>query len=899
MKYILITLLVFFSNSLFAQLSVGQLKTENLIDPVGIDLKEPRFNWQLISEKRNVLQTAYEIKVFNNKKEIWTSGKKNSDQSIWVKYKGAPLKSNQRYHWQVRVWDNHGNISAWSKLAFFHTAFLNKNDWKARWIEPGFQEEKERPSPIFRKEFNTGKKIKKATAFISAHGLYEAYLNGNKIGDAYFTPGWTSYNKRLQYQVYDVTSLIKSGQNVIGAILGNGWYRGELVWKNNRDIYGSDIAFIFQLEIEYKNGKKEKIISDNTWKSSIGEIQFSEFYHGEIIDARKEKAGWLNPNYDDKNWMGVKEVKHNMDVLLATYNEPIKKQELIKPIKIIKSPNNETILDFGQNLVGWVMVKASGQSGDKIILTHSEVLDKNGNFYRDNIRYARQQNTYILKGGETEVFEPHFTWQGFRYIRVDEFPGEIKKENFTAVALHSDIRPAGEFLTSDSLINQLQSNIRWGQKGNFLDVPLDCPQRDERLGWTGDAQAFSRTAMFNYDVHNFFAKWLRDLEADQQPSGSVPYVIPQVMRKKDAGSAGWADAATIVPWNLFLAYGDTLVLTQQYKSMKKWVDFMLSKSNNYLWNTGFHFGDWQSFRVDDDEHGRSAFTDKYFISQCFMAYSTQLLVNAAGVLGNTQDVKQYSHLLQQIKEAFLNEYITPNGATISNTQTSYVLALQFDMLPEALRQTAADRLVKNIRAYNNHLTTGFLGTPYLCHVLTRFGYPEVAFELLAQKTYPSWLYPITMGATTMWERWNGIKPDSTFVSPRANSFNHYAYGAIGDWMYRAVAGIDQEADTPAYKRSIIKPYINSNFKHVSASLQTVYGKLASSWKIANGRLSLDVVIPANTSAYVYIPTESKGDVTADGTLISDSKDLKVAGEEEGFIIVNVGSGNYHFAVNLH
>ena len=887
------------STSINAQLSVKNLLTENLKNPIGLDTGSPRFNWILESEKRDVQQQAYEIIVYHEKKEIWKSGKQNSDQSTWVKYVGKPLKSNHYYSWKVRAWDNYGHVSEWSEKAFFQIAFLNKNDWQAKWVEPGFAEEKERPSPIFRKEFNSRKKIKKATAYITAHGLYEAFLNGKRIGDAYLSPGWTSYNKRLQYQVYDVTNILRPGQNAIGIMLGNGWYRGELVWKNRRNFYGEDIAFLFQLEIEYSNGKKERIISDKSWKSSTGSIQFSEIYHGETIDARKEKTGWLQIDYNDEKWEHAKENTHHMDVLLATFNEPIKKQELIKPKKIIKTPNGETVIDFGQNLVGWVMVTVHGKPGDKVILTHGEVLDKNGNFYRENIRYAKQQNTYILKGGGAEFFEPHFTWQGFRYVRVDEFPSEIKPENFTAVALYSDMKPVGKFFTSDSLINQLQSNITWGQKGNFLDVPLDCPQRDERLGWTGDAQAFSRTAMFNFDGHNFFVKWLQDLAADQLPDGRVPYVIPQVMRQKDAASAGWADAATIVPWNVYLVYGDTLVLANQYESMKKWVDFMHGQSKDYLWNTGFHFGDWQSFRVDDDEHGRSAFTDKYFIAQCFMAHSTQLLVNTAKVLNKDQDATEYAQLLEHAKNAFLNEYITPNGATVSNTQTSYVLALQFDMLPTELRQPAADRLAKNIAAYDNHLTTGFLGTPYLCHVLTRFGYSDLAFELLLNQTYPSWLYPITMGATTMWERWNGIKPDSTFVSPRANSFNHYAYGAIGDWMYRAVAGIDQATGSTGYKRSVIKPYIGGNFRQVNASLQTVYGELSTSWKIEKGEIVMEVSIPANTSSTIHVPAHSLGDIKMDGQSLKDTTYYKTIREQDGYVVIGVGSGRYRFVSQVH
>ncbi|MBD0369115.1 MAG: family 78 glycoside hydrolase catalytic domain, partial [Flavisolibacter sp.] len=519
----------------------------------------------------------------------------------------------------------------------------------------------------------------------------------------------------------------------------------------------------------------ENIITDENWKSSTGAIQYAEIYNGETVDARQEKTGWMMAGYDDKSWSGVRVGNHTKDVLLATYNEPVKKHETFKPLKVITTPKGEQVIDFGQNLVGWVTMKTSGKAGDQIIIHHAEVLDKAGNFYTDNLRAARATDTFILRGGGEEIFEPHFTFHGFRYLKIDGYPGAIQPENFTAVALYSDMPKTGNFTSSHPLLNQLQHNIQWGQNGNFLDVPTDCPQRDERLGWTGDAQVFSRTAAFNRNVNCFFAKWLHDVAADQQPNGSVPHVVPNVLGPNAVGSAGWADVATIIPWNMYLAYGDKRILENQYPSMKVWVEYMRQNSTNDLWNKGFHFGDWLFYRPFDDNDGRSAVTDKYLIAQCFFAHSTQLLINAANVLGKKEDGVQYTDLLKRIKDAFLKEYMTSNGRLISGTQTAYVLALNFDMLPETLRPQAAERLVENIKSYNNHLTTGFLGTPYLCHVLSRFGYDSVAYKLLLQETYPSWLYPVKMGATTIWERWDGQKPDSTFQTPSMNSFNHYAY----------------------------------------------------------------------------------------------------------------------------
>ncbi len=901
----LIQLIVYFQLSLicFAQLKVTNLLCENLSNPVAIDVTQPRFSWQLVSDKRNLMQTAYEISIGNNssweknKKIIWNSGKINSDSSVHVIYKGPSLQSGARYFWQVRVWDNYGK-SASSEPATFQIALLNVADWKANWIEPGFTEDSiNRPTPLFRKEFKASKKIQSATAYITAHGMYEGYINGKRIGDFYLTPGWTSYNKRLQYQTFDVTDLLNQGGNTIAMALGSGWYRGYLAWSGNKNSWGKDIALLFQLDITYADGSRESIVSDNSWKTSTGSITYSEIYNGEIIDARKQKTGWRNPGYDDGNWSRVKVKDYNKSNLVATQNEPVKKHETFAPVKIITTPNGENVIDFGQNLVGWVMIKVKGNAGDTITISHAEVLDKYGNFYTENLRAARAQAKYILRGEGEEFFEPHFTFFGFRYIKVEGWPGEIKPENFTAVALYSDMQPTGNFSCSNSLVNQLQHNIQWGQKGNFLDVPTDCPQRDERLGWTGDAQVFSRTASFNMNVNNFFAKWLKDVAADQQVDGSVPFVIPNVLGPRAGGATGWADVCTIIPWNVYLAYGDKRILEQQYNSMEAWVEYMRSKSKDDLWNTGFHFGDWLFYRPFDDNDGRSAVTDKYLIAQCFYAYSTQLLINAANALGRKNDAATYSALLQKIKGAFLKEYVTANGRLVSGTQTAYVLALNFDMLPESQRAETAQRLADNVKSYGNHLTTGFLGTPYLCHVLTRFGYDSIAYKLLLQKTYPSWLYPVKMGATTIWERWDGIKPDSSFETPTMNSFNHYSYGAIGDWMYRVVAGIDTYADAPGYKHVKIQPHLSDSLTYANADLKTYYGTVSSHWKRDKGNLYLDIEIPVNTKATIYIPAVATERVTESNTSLA-SAGIKVSEKENNYVIVEVGSGKYHFVSTI-
>ena len=899
MKNVVILCLIFFSSSAFAQLSVSNLLCENKINPVGVGEKQPRFTWQINSPIRNTVQTAYEIRVADNTKNLagkstWASGKVNSDSSVHVAYKGSPLQSGKKYHWQVRVWDNNGKTSAWSVPSTFQTGLFSTDEFRASWIQPGYTEDTIfQPSPLLRKEFAPGKSVQSATAFITAHGMYEAYINGRRVGDAYLTPGWTVYPKRLQYQTYDVTNLLSSGKNAIAVTLGSGWYRGFIGFSNSRNFYGKDISLLFQLNINYSDGTTETIISDGSWKSSTGEIRSSEIYLGEVIDARQKKDGWMQAGYNDNEWSGVKLAEFSKANLVATYNEPVKKHELFRPVKFITTPRGEKVIDFGQNLVGWPIIKLSGKAGDTITISHVEVLDKKGNFYTENLRAATSVDKYVLKGGGAETFEPHFTFHGFRYIRIEGLKGEIDTANFSAVALYSDMKPTGSFTSSHQLINQLQHNIQWGQKGNFVDIPTDCPQRDERLGWTGDAQVFARTAAYNMNVNSFFAKWLKDVAADQQPNGSVPFVIPNVLGPGAGASTGWADAATIIPWNMYQVYGDKRILEDQYPSMKAWVDYMKNQSKNDLWNTGFHFGDWLSFMQDNDLMGRSAITDKYLIAQCFWAHSTQLLINTAKVLGKNEDAEQYTAQLKKIKDAFLKEYVTSTGRLVSGTQTAYVLALNFDMLPDSMRAATADRLAQNITNYGNHLTTGFLGTPYLCHVLSRFGKTDVAYQLLLRENYPSWLYPVKMGATTIWERWNGIRPDSTFEPASMNSFNHYAYGAIGDWMYRVVAGLNTDDDKPGYKHIIIKPTPGGNFTNVAADLQTYYGKVSSGWKLEGENATYSIEIPANTRATIYIPSGS-GIVTEGGKPLENRKEFGAVSKEDKYLKFEVGSGSYSF-----
>ncbi len=901
-KFSALLLLIFLSVSVQAQQKpgVGQLSTNYKHNPIGTNVLPPQFSWKSTSTDRDVMQKAYELRVaisdkdiLNGKNLTWQSGKVNTDQSTHVLYGGPALKAKQRYFWQVRIWDNHGKSSGWSAVNFWETGPASASDWTAKWIQSDKPTEgKVCPAPMFARSFDLTKPVKQARLYITSHGLYEAKINGQKISDHYFRPGWTSYKKRLQYQVYDVASFLKAGKNAALVTIGDGWYRGNLEFNHKRNLYGKEVGLLFQLEIEYADGNKEMINSDQNWKVSFnGPVKASDIYNGETYDARLEKNAAAQ-SFINKDWEKVKVVDFNLDNLVPTTGPPVKKQERFAPLTVIKTPKGETVIDFGQNLVGWVQLKIKGRAGDTVTINHAEVLDKDGNFYTENLRNAKQENKYVLSGNRTDILEPHFTFQGFRYIRIKGYAGMLDSTTVNAIAVYSNMAPTGKFHTSNLLLNQLQHNIQWGQKGNFVDVPTDCPQRDERLGWTGDAQVFFKTAAYNMDVASFFDKWLQDLKADQHQTGNVPVVIPDVRTIKNAGSAGWGDVATIIPWDFYNAYGDEALLARQYSSMKAWVEYIRSISKNNLWNSGPHYGDWLFYTMADDRDGKAAITDKFFIAQAFYAHSTQNLINAAKVLHKEADVSSYTDLLAAIKKAFMEEYVTPSGRLVSSSQTAYVLALNFDLLPENLREQAAKRLADNVAAYGNHLTTGFLGTPYLCHVLTRFGYNDVAYKLLLQETYPSWLYPVKKGATTIWERWDGIKPDGSFQAVSMNSFNHYAYGAIGDWMYRTITGISEAA--PGYKQILIAPKPGGNLSNASAELETIYGKVRSAWTIDGDKTKLDIIIPPNTTAKVVLPATANKTVTESGTAINKVKSLDHIKSVANNTELTAGSGTYHF-----
>jgi alpha-L-rhamnosidase len=912
---------MFYYSPIKAQAGFGvtNLRTEYKVNPIGLGLTRPRLSWEVVSDERNTIQTAFQVRAALNeadltseKKLIWNSQKVPTDQSIQVEYNGAELKSGQRVYWQVKVWNSKGKSSPWSTSSFFEIGLLNPSDWKASWIEPDLPEDvaTSNPCPFVRKEFNLKGNIKEAKIFVTSHGLYLLHLNGNNVSDQFFAPGWTSYNKRLQYQEYDITDQVVPGANAIGAILGDGWYRGFLAWQGKKNFYGDKLALLMQIRVTYKDGSEETIITDDSWKASTGPIIKSEIYAGENFDARLDKKGWDKSGYNDSQWHNVIVKNFDRNILVASDGAQVRITKTLKPVKKFITPKGEMVFDLGQNMVGWVRFRLKGAAGTKITLNHAEVLDKEGNFYTDNLRAAKAEDQYIFKGEGVETYEPHFTFHGFRYIRVKDYSGEITVNDIEGRVIHSDMTPAGDFECSDPLVNRLQRNIQWGLRGNFLDIPSDCPQRDERLGWTGDAQVFAPTACFNVDAAGFYTKWMKDMAADQRSNGSVPWVVPMIVEggggtgwSDGYGATGWADAATVIPWTVYQAYGDKRILENQYPSMKAWVDYMRKEAGDrYLFNTGFHFGDWLAFAeyysyfYNAPDYGYAgAYTEKDLIATAYFYYSAGILQKTSLLLGKDQEATDLAQLRIKIKDAFQKEFVTSTGRLTSGTQTAYTLALAFGIMPDDMRKTAAKRLADDVNHFG-HLTTGFLGTPLLCQALSDNGYPDIAYKLLFNKRYPSWLYSVTMGATTIWERWDGIKPDSTFQDVGMNSFNHYAYGAVGNWLYTRVAGIETDPESPGYKKIIIHPYLTKELTYAKAEYHSVYGEIVSHWQYENGKLKLRVVIPANTTARIDIPSEDKALVFEGVTPVTLHQTVKFLEAKDGRVSVMAGSGEYNFEV---
>ncbi len=916
-----------------SSLRVRHLRCDYQLNPLGIENKEPCLSWQLDSDQRGAAQSAYQIQVRDSQGELWDSGKVFSDQSLHIAYRGHTLSSRQRCLWRVRVWDSNDRPSDWSESAWWEMGLLHTTDWQAQWIEPDWDEDPAalNPCPYLRTALTLPAQPISARLYVTAHGLYEASLNGRRVDDACFTPGYSSYHHRLPYQTYDVSDLLHAGENVAGVILGDGWYRGSLGITSQRNTYGQRLGLLWQLVVSYADGNEQVIVSDKRWRATTGPILSSDLKAGEVYDARLEMPGWDQPGFDASGWHSVRIAAYSLGNLMASTAPPVRRKELFVPVKILTTPAGETVVDMGQNFSGVVQLRVNGSAGTTIRLQHGEALDKTGNFTMGHLGIEPifppppQTVTYTLRGGGEEVYTPLFTVHGFRYVKVESSLGTPTPENFTGIALYSDLPLTGTFTCSDPRLNQLQQNILWSQKSNFLEVPTDCPTR-ERAGWTGDAQIYAPTASFLMETAGFFRQWLRDLATEQEPDGKVPLIVPAVAGVENSlpqivallgGSAGWGDAAVILPWTLYQVYGDRHILEKQYASMKAWVDYQRRQAQDkynpqgytapryrerepleherYLWDTNYHWGEW--LEPDDPVPGLlsgeltpevAQILSAPHIATAYFAYSTHLLAETARILGNEADARVYSVLFEQIRQAFMTEFVEEHGQITPEKQASYVRALAFDLLPEHLRSAATLRLVQLIQKAGAHLGTGFLSTPYLCSVLGDNGQLDLAYTLLMQDTPPSWLYAVKKGATTIWESWDGIDEAG---NPHG-SLNHYSYGAIGNWLYQVVAGIAPGA--PGYRHSILQPQPGGGLTFASATYQSLYGEIATHWQIDGERFQLTVTVPTNTTATVLIPTRLGRQITEGGIALESVAGVRGVRHEQEATHIKIGSGTYTF-----
>lgn len=858
-------------------LKVTEIRVNHVCEPKGI-VSDLTFGWKMESDRRNVYQCGYQLQIGQDpafESLIYDSGMTASEQSQNLKLDMSRLsfESVRKYHVRVRVWDNYRENSQWRETCFL-TGFLGGAAWMAPFITAERPEEK-KDSPAFRvsKEFRIEKPVKEAWLLATAYGLYQTFVNGRKAGDDELTPGWTSYGKRLLYQSYDVKDLLAQGKNEWSAQVGAGWYKGDISYHRIHNFYGDFAAFSGELILRYEDGSQERIFTDDTWEGSDSPILFADIYDGEIYDAGR-RLGKRTVTVADP---GRAEI-------IPQLGSAVRVQQVLPVRQVLVTPKGETVLDFGQNASGWIRFQVNASPGDVVELVCFEALDAEGNVYTENLRTAKQTIRYICRGNGAEEYHPHFTFQGFQYVWVKQYPGQVDENHFQMMVLHSDMRQTGTFSCSEPLLNRLQSNILWGLKGNSVDVPTDCPQRDERLGWTGDVQVFCNTATYLLDMYEFYRKWLGDLAADQQADGAVTHVVPDVLKPSQpdnfAGASGWGDAAVVLPWILYQETGDLAIVRQQYDSMKAWLDYIDSHFRNGTFTLGPQFGDWVA--LDAEEGSYLGATSADLTSMAYLAYAAGLFAKMARGLGRAEDEETYSMMRQNAVKCFRQKYFDENGVMTVQTQTAHALALAFHLAPEEYREKTAEGLLVLLRQRNMHLSTGFLGTPYIMHVLSENGYPEAAYELMMKKDFPSWLYQVEQGATTVWEHWDGRKPDGTMWSADMNSFNHYAYGSVGKWLYEVCAGLKRDESAPGYKHFFVEPQIGGGLTYAETTHLCEYGQISAGWKMEGHKVVLEVTVPPNTSAAVRIPK---------GTAVTEV-DGEAAGAQSREEALQLGSGQH-------
>jgi alpha-L-rhamnosidase len=900
------------------------LRCEYLVAPLGIDERLPRLSWTIESDRRGARQIAYRIRVARTPEKLaggegdfWDSGRVESNHTTHIAYAGRPLRSRDVCHWCVEVWDEAGNVVP-SQPALWTMGLPEKSEWSAKWIVADPEIIRRDPSAIaptlldcgtpalFRKEFDVPGQIKRATVYASARGIFELRANGQRIGEDIFAPEWTDYDKRIHYRAYDVTALLNNGRNALGATLGDGWWSGYVGWQETRARYGSlENSLLVQLEVELSDGNRLTVNTDGSWTCNTGPILFSDFIMGETYDARRERAGWDAANFSGKDWLAAREVAAPTVPLVAQRSEPVQVVEKFTPLSVNEINPGIFIFDLGQNIAGWVRLKVNAPAGTRVTIRQGERLSPDGTLYTENLRRAKSTDVYVCKGGGEEVYEPHFTFHGFQYVELTGLPYRPGSDAVTGCVVRSATPDVGSFECSHPDVNRLWLNGLWGQKDNFLSVPTDCPQRDERLGWMGDAQVFSRTASYNMDVAAFFTKWMIDVEDAQTPEGIFPDTAPRLREGENfiglgnlGGSAGWADAGVIIPYTMWRVYGDRRILERHYIAMVKWVDWISSHNPNGLRvnELANNYGDWLCIPSDTSFGTHSPM--KNLLATAYWADDCTKLARIARELGREADAKRFEKMFAHVRAAFQKEWLEPDGRITTDTQTGYLLALAFDLLPENLRAAAVNHLVENIKALDWHLSTGFIGISHLNPQLTLAGRADVAYRLLLRDDYPSWLYPVKHGATTIWERWNGWTHQDGFFNPHMNSLNHYSLGSVGEWLFRHVAGIELDPDVHGFQKFVLRPFIGEGLDFARGNYRTLHGEIVSDWKRAGSEVTWNIQIPANTSAKVYVPSAPNSAVTEGGGPVEKAAGLRVIGRENGFLICEAVSGVYLFGSTL-
>lgn len=882
--------------------------------PVGTD-RMPDLTWTIAADGIDVMQTAWQVQLSQSddfSELIYDSKKVEGSESAHVRIDQVRLTSCTRYYVRVKVWASgefdlavQEQESGFCTPASFVTGLLNR-EWQGEFVSAETRADKSNSKGTFlRREFLIRPGIREAYICATALGLYHLYLNGEKVGQDQMAPGWTSYHHHLCYQTYDVTKQLCEGKNVIGAHVGAGWYKGMMGFVHERNNYGEQTALLLQLTVRYEDGSEQVLATDTDWIGCDSPVTFSEIYDGEYYDARLEQPGWnrtgfvpvmddcfhrltkeaydalardplLIPFSDEEKkaqrrtaeayvpkttaWHPVETVQYSKEVLTAQPGCRVTIETEIPAVRLFMTPKGERVLDFGQNLTGWVRFTARQKPGQLLHLRCFETLDSQGNAYFDNLREAKAQVRYICAGYGEVCYQEQFSFQGFRYAKLEEWPEDAVCADFTACVVYSQMEETGHFSCSHPLVNQLEHNIEWGLRGNFLDIPTDCPQRDERMGWTGDAQIFCRTATFLRNTWPFFKKWLKDVACDQTPEGGVPHMVPDIMPfhvitdwllgQGTHSAAAWADVAVINPWVLYLTYGDKEILRLQFDSMKKWIDFMKEHAVGEIWNYKLQFGDWVA--LDAEEGSYFGATPNDLTCTAYYAYSTGLFAKICRVLDKPALAQEYQALYERIVKTFQKTFLDEEGVMKVQTQTAHIVALYFGLIPERGVQKTTEGLKRLLEKENGHLVTGFVGTPYFCHALSRNGCVKEAYDLLLKEDFPSWLYQVKAGATTVWEHWDGLKPDGSMWSPDMNSFNHYAYGAIGEWMYRVIAGIEIDEEAPGYRHAILAPKTDSRLAWAAGSYDSVYGSVSVRWEEMDQRVTVTVCVPVNTTASLIL-----------------------------------------------